>query len=555
MSDKIEAQGKTVQDAVNEALLRMGARQNEVKVTVVDEPKAGFLGLGGRQAKVLVEKKQGRRGGSGRRDYRENDENYTPHALNEDNKGGGGRRGRRPEKSGSQKNEGSDNRQSRGRRVEKPRGQKNEATDNRQGRGHRAEKAPDQKNEGSDNRQSRSRRSRRPSGQERQERQESQNRQEASGDNRRQESRRNNRPQGEHPANRTESRGGRQVGSREQRSRRSRRNQDGNQGWMPDVDGNRQDNGPEKQQMDVNRENRRPDGRQRGRRPAPRTQDRPAAAVDTSSRSSQNSPAHENDRRPVKSPPSQDIPDVGIVAGVQAVAYAKPLRDVPADESGTMLENLTNDVLARAGFPCRASVTPDEYFQVKVSTDDSSAGMLIGRHGATIDALEHLIDRMAGMAAGDRVRMNLDINNYRLRRSEVLCQRVIEAVAKVNEGGRPFHMEPMCARERRIVHLAAENEKSVKTFTMSGSSEKHVVIAPADRPLVEKETELPEEVINEEATVDSASPDHVEDGLSLPTEELPELDGYTGVVEAAEVTGEPDDFGEDEFKNQPHPES
>ena len=57
MSDKLEIKGKTVDLAVSEALLRMGARKDEVKITVLEEPKSGFLGLlGNRQAKVLVEK-------------------------------------------------------------------------------------------------------------------------------------------------------------------------------------------------------------------------------------------------------------------------------------------------------------------------------------------------------------------------------------------------------------------------------------------------------------------------------------------------------------------
>ena len=103
MNDKVETQGKTVKDAVAEALLRLGARREEVIVKVVEEPKSGFLGLlGGRPAKVLVEKKRGDRSRGGNRRRR------TPggHSLSDD-KGargaregqsarGDSRRGRRP---------------------------------------------------------------------------------------------------------------------------------------------------------------------------------------------------------------------------------------------------------------------------------------------------------------------------------------------------------------------------------------------------------------------------------------------------------------------------
>jgi predicted RNA-binding protein Jag len=76
MSNKIETRGKTVKDAVSEALLQLGARRDEVDVTILQEPKSGFLGiLGNRQAKVLVEKKSGDRGRSrGGRQSQKNDE-------------------------------------------------------------------------------------------------------------------------------------------------------------------------------------------------------------------------------------------------------------------------------------------------------------------------------------------------------------------------------------------------------------------------------------------------------------------------------------------------
>jgi spoIIIJ-associated protein len=112
-----------------------------------------------------------------------------------------------------------------------------------------------------------------------------------------------------------------------------------------------------------------------------------------------------------------------------------------------------------------------------VTTDDASAGMLIGRHGQTIDAVEHLVERMASNAIDARARINLDINNYRMRREESLADRVSEAADRIKETGRAVHMEPMSARERRIVHMEAAEFGGLRTFTMDGSGGKHVVVA------------------------------------------------------------------------------
>jgi spoIIIJ-associated protein len=115
-----------------------------------------------------------------------------------------------------------------------------------------------------------------------------------------------------------------------------------------------------------------------------------------------------------------------------------------------------------------------------VVTDDSSARILIGRHGATVDAVEHLVERMASAAHGDRVRMNLDINNYRRRREDSLVSRVAEAVARVKASGQEYHLEPMNARERRIVHLETARTKGLQTFTIGEEGDKHVVISVDD---------------------------------------------------------------------------
>lgn len=172
--------------------------------------------------------------------------------------------------------------------------------------------------------------------------------------------------------------------------------------------------------------------------------------------------------------------DVTIAVGIAATDYAKPRA--PVDEAGqpALLTELTTGMLARAGFPCECDTIPGEYHAVKVSADEDSAGMLIGRGGSTAESIEHLVERMASNAAGDRVRMNLDINEYRIGREEALREHTAEAVAEVRSSGEPYHMEPMDARERRVVHMATEALADITTYTVIGSGGKHVVIAMND---------------------------------------------------------------------------
>ena len=172
--------------------------------------------------------------------------------------------------------------------------------------------------------------------------------------------------------------------------------------------------------------------------------------------------------------------DETIAAGIAATDYAKPLQQVGDDGQPALLAELATGMLARAGFPCECETIPGEYHAVKVTADEDSAGMLIGRGGQTAEAIEHLVERMASNAAGDRVRMNLDINEYRIGREESLRQHTAEAVAEVRTTGEPYHMESMDARERRIVHMATADLTDITTYTVMGMGGKHVVIVVDD---------------------------------------------------------------------------
>jgi spoIIIJ-associated protein len=164
---------------------------------------------------------------------------------------------------------------------------------------------------------------------------------------------------------------------------------------------------------------------------------------------------------------------------IRAAERARVLRGLAAAEAPANLREMTTELMRLGGFPCRVEIVEGDYHLIKLVTDDSSAGVLIGRHGATVDALEHLVERMISQATGERVNMNLDVNNYRRRREEMLAERARDIMRKVLETGREIHMEPLCARERRIVHMEITGEPRLRTYTLVSQNGKHVVVALA----------------------------------------------------------------------------
>ncbi|MGH2710947.1 MAG: RNA-binding cell elongation regulator Jag/EloR [Actinomycetota bacterium] len=109
--------------------------------------------------------------------------------------------------------------------------------------------------------------------------------------------------------------------------------------------------------------------------------------------------------------------------------------------------------------------------------DDDSVGLLIGRHGQTLDALQELMRSAVQRQTESRCRVMVDIEDYRKRRRSQLAERARSSAAKVKRTGRPESMEPMNAYERKIVHDAANGVGGVETSSEGEDPERFVVIS------------------------------------------------------------------------------
>ena len=112
------------------------------------------------------------------------------------------------------------------------------------------------------------------------------------------------------------------------------------------------------------------------------------------------------------------------------------------------------------------------------------AGLVIGRHGQTLDAIEHLLKRIAARGGQTPVRIVLDVEGYRQRRQESLEESARHAAEQVRATGRPILLAPMSPRDRRIVHLSLSDERGVSTHSEGEGVYRRVRIVPsgASRP-------------------------------------------------------------------------
>ena len=109
-------------------------------------------------------------------------------------------------------------------------------------------------------------------------------------------------------------------------------------------------------------------------------------------------------------------------------------------------------------------------------------GILIGKHGQTLDALQYLVNLVANNGrVEDRLHIILDIEKYRERREDTLRHLAMRLAEKVGRSGREIVLEPMNRHERKVIHMAFQEDERVHTKSVGEEPFRKVVIE-ANRP-------------------------------------------------------------------------
>lgn len=115
---------------------------------------------------------------------------------------------------------------------------------------------------------------------------------------------------------------------------------------------------------------------------------------------------------------------------------------------------------------------------VELDINGREVGILIGRRGQTLDALQYLTTRIVSHKWGRAVRLQVDASGYRLRRRRSLEETALRLAEKARESGRPVSIGPLNSQERRVVHLVLRSEKGVNTASRGRGELKKVLISP-----------------------------------------------------------------------------
>ena len=181
----------------------------------------------------------------------------------------------------------------------------------------------------------------------------------------------------------------------------------------------------------------------------------------------ENKPRQEKNRQPKPQQPKKEA------------APAEPKVYTPAEPGSTeeRIEQFIKGLLEPMGSDAvpHAMKTADESYSVDLVGEN--LGILIGRRGETLDAIQHLANYAVNRGQNKRVRINVDAENYRLKREESL-QRLAQKVAgKVTKYRRNITLEPMNAYERHVIHATLQDYPDVTTYSTGTEPNRRIVVA------------------------------------------------------------------------------
>ncbi|OGP50186.1 MAG: hypothetical protein A2Y79_07710 [Deltaproteobacteria bacterium RBG_13_43_22] len=146
-------------------------------------------------------------------------------------------------------------------------------------------------------------------------------------------------------------------------------------------------------------------------------------------------------------------------------------------------KTLTQDLLNLMGLEASLQIKKErETLHIKIEGDKS--GLLIGRRGQNLDALQYLITRILNRKGPDKIKVVLDSGDYRSHRKSYLEDLALKMAEKSKKTGKPVVISPLNAHDRRIIHLILEKDKSLKTISRGEGQLKKIVIfgVKEDRP-------------------------------------------------------------------------
>lgn len=153
-----------------------------------------------------------------------------------------------------------------------------------------------------------------------------------------------------------------------------------------------------------------------------------------------------------------------------------PITDAQGNEAAALLE----EIISKMAIEAKATFTRSEDGSARLNVTSEDSAILIGRKGRNLGAMQYLINRMISQSDTNEntERLVVDVEGYVDRRRETLQDMARSMAERAKESQRNMRLKPLSPQERRIIHLALENDEDIRTFSLGDSLYRSVVISP-----------------------------------------------------------------------------
>jgi spoIIIJ-associated protein len=149
---------------------------------------------------------------------------------------------------------------------------------------------------------------------------------------------------------------------------------------------------------------------------------------------------------------------------------------LPAEPAGRV-EAILNEIADHMDLDADVVVEESEE-EISARFEGDDLGLVIGRRGQTIDAMQLICYRAAFRDHAERKRVSVDASGYRAERSEIVQRQAERAAERALESGKEIELEAMSSTERRIVHQHLKERSGIETFSEGTEPDRCVVVAP-----------------------------------------------------------------------------
>ena len=174
--------------------------------------------------------------------------------------------------------------------------------------------------------------------------------------------------------------------------------------------------------------------------------------------------------------PARELPPKEVKPIVKPVVTMIPDDQVDAESAAGKAKAFLAELTQMMGVNVEIAVGNDEEGNVFVQMTGDTLGILIGRRGETLDAIQYLTSLKVNRGQEGYTRVTIDTENYRAKREDTLIRLANRMANRAVKTGRKVSMEPMNPYERRIIHSALQANQAVDTHSEGEEPNRHVVI-------------------------------------------------------------------------------